>query len=116
MTVARSVADVLDQHVHFEVECIDRLYLNVYVPKPQFTAGVVQFLRGHRGARFASTALVEPMTREFVAAVHRFCRDTATPEVDFAKGQRKDDLAHEYLAGFPGTEGVLFVGRAQEKV
>ena len=116
MTVARSVADVLDQHVHFEVECIDRLYLNVYVPKLQFTAGVVQFLRGHRGARFASTALVEPMTREFVAAVHRFCRNTATPEVDFAKGQRKDDLAHEYLAGFPGTEGVLFVGRAQEKV
>jgi hypothetical protein len=35
--------------------------------------------------------------------------------VDFAKGQRKDDVAHEYPARFPGTEGVLFVGRAQEK-
>ena len=33
----------------------------------------------------------------------------------FAKGQRKDDVAHEYLAGFTGEEGVLFVGRAQEK-
>jgi hypothetical protein len=29
MTVARSVADVLDDHVMFEVECIDRMYLNV---------------------------------------------------------------------------------------
>ena len=27
MTVARSVADVLDQHVVFEVESIDRMYL-----------------------------------------------------------------------------------------
>jgi len=37
---------------------------------------------------------------------------------DFAKGQRKDDVAHEHLASFEaagGTEGVLFVGRAQEK-
>jgi hypothetical protein len=28
MTVARSVADVLTEHVRFEVECIDRMYLN----------------------------------------------------------------------------------------
>jgi hypothetical protein len=33
LTVARSVADVLNDHVVFEVECIDRMYLNVYVPQ-----------------------------------------------------------------------------------
>ena len=33
MTVARSVADVLSEHVRFEVECIDRMYVNVYVPQ-----------------------------------------------------------------------------------
>lgn len=32
----------------------------------------------------------------------------------FAKGQRKDDVMQEYLAGHNGTERVLFVGRAQE--
>jgi hypothetical protein len=37
------------------------------------------------------------------------------PWVDFAKGQRKDDIAHEHLARFDREEGVLFVGRAQEK-
>ena len=36
--------------------------------------------------------------------------------MDLAKGQREDDVAQEYLAGFTGTEGVLFIGRAQEKV
>ena len=34
MTVARSVADVLDEHVMFEVESIDRMYLNVCQPPP----------------------------------------------------------------------------------
>jgi len=33
MTVARSVHDVLSDHVQFEVECIDRMYVNVYVPQ-----------------------------------------------------------------------------------
>ena len=33
MTVARSVSDVLSEHVQFEVDCIDRMYLNVYVPQ-----------------------------------------------------------------------------------
>jgi hypothetical protein len=39
MTVARSVADVLNDHVVFEVECIDRMYLNVYVPQLQYSGG-----------------------------------------------------------------------------
>jgi hypothetical protein len=29
--VARTVAEVLADHVVFEVECIDRLYSNVYI-------------------------------------------------------------------------------------
>ena len=118
MTVARSVADVLSEHVTLEVECIDRMYLNVYQPRLQHVNGVVWFFRGHRQATFASSALMDPMTKNFVAGIHRFARTAAVPVVDFAKGQRKDDLALEHLAEFAaagGTEGVLFVGRAQEK-
>ena len=118
MTVARSVGDVLAEHVTLEVECIDRMYLNVYQPRLQHENGVVWFFRGHRGATFASSALMDPISKEFVGAIHRFCRVRQVPLVDFAKGQRKDDLAHDYLAEFEaagGTEGVLFVGRAQEK-
>jgi len=118
MTVARSVADVLADHVVFEVESIDRMYLNVYQPRLQYVAGVVQFLRGHRGHRFASSALMDPITKGFVAAVHRFAEANEIAWVDFARGQRKDDVAHAYLAEFEAagrTEGVLFIGRAQEK-
>ena len=118
MTVARSVADVLDDHVTLEVECLDRMFLNVYQPRLQHVGGVVSFLRGHRGAAFASSALMDPISKAFVGALHRYCQDHQVPLVDFVRGQRKDDLAHEYLAEFEaagGTEGVLFIGRAQEK-
>ena len=115
MTIARSAADVLSRHVTLEVECVDRMYLNLYVPKLQYASGVVGFLRDHRGATFASSALMAPMTRQFVSEIERFAEREGVDLVTFEKGQRKDDVAHDYLAGFGGEEGVLFVGKAQEK-
>jgi hypothetical protein len=115
MTLARSVADVLSDHVTLEVESIDRMYLNLYVPKLQYEMGVVGFFRGHRGATFASSALMDPITKDFVADIHRFVKHEGVDLVTFEKGQRKDDVAQEYRAGFEGEEGVLFVGKAQEK-
>jgi hypothetical protein len=49
MTLPRTVADVLSDHVVFEIESIDRLYLNVYQPKLQYGSGVQGFFVGHRG-------------------------------------------------------------------
>jgi hypothetical protein len=115
MTVARSVGDVLAEHVRFEVECIDRMYLNVYVPQLQFAAGLIGYLQRQLGLSIASTAPLAKITEAFTTAVHRFAKVNGVAWVDFAKGQRKDDVMHEHLAGFTGTEGVLFIGRAQEK-
>ncbi len=67
------------------------------------------------GLPVASTAPLARVSDRFTAAVHRFARDHEIPWVDFAKGQRKDDVMHEHLAGFPDAEGVVFIGRAQEK-
>jgi hypothetical protein len=115
MTLPRSVADVLSSHVTLEVECIDRMYLNLYVPKLMYPAGVAAFFKYHRGMPFASSALMDPITKAFVASVHRFVADQGVDLVHFEKGQRKDDVARSYLAGHDGSEGVLFVGRAPEK-
>ena len=115
MTVARSVADVLDDHVVFEVESIDRMYLNVWQPRLAYGGGVQGFFVGHRGYHYASTALMDPMTKAFVADIHGFVAARGLELVGFAKGQRKDDLAQQFLGKFTQDEGVLFVGRAQEK-
>jgi hypothetical protein len=115
MTLPRSVSDVLTEHVDFEVECIDRMYLNVYVPELQRTGQVAGFLMRHRGFPIASTALVAPMSRHFVAAIHDYVKVHNVPLVRFGKGQRKDDVMHEHLAGFTGTDQVVFIGVAQEK-
>jgi hypothetical protein len=50
MTVARSVADVLADHTLFEVESIDRMYLNVWQPRLAYGGGVQGF--------FAATAAI----------------------------------------------------------
>jgi hypothetical protein len=115
MTVARSVADVLTDHVVFEVECIDRMYLNVYVPQLQYAAGLVGFVHRQLGLPIASTAPLAPISEGFSSAMRAFARERGVPWIDFVKGQRKDDVMHQHLAHFTGEEGVLFIGRAQEK-
>ena len=113
-----SVAEILRSHVTLELEGLDRIYLNVYVPKLQYPSGVAAFLRYHRGAQFASSVLLQPISDAFVSKMDAFTATHQIPVVTFRKGQRKDDLAKEALATFTqagGTEGILFVGKAQEK-
>jgi hypothetical protein len=115
MTLPRTVADVLADHVVFEVECIDRMYCNVYVPQLQHAGGLLGYIQRQLGLPIASTAPLGKVTDAFSAAIRRFARDRQVPWVDFVKGQRKDDVMHEHLARFTAEEGVLFIGRAQEK-
>jgi hypothetical protein len=115
MTVAHSVAEVLSSKVVLEVECIDRMYLNVYVPQLQHDKGVVGFFRFHRGHTFASSALMKPISDQFVSQLEEYTHQQGVPVIRFEKGQRKDDVAQEHLARFKGTEGLLFIGKAQEK-
>lgn len=115
MSVPQTVTEVLRDHVTLEVESIDRMYLNVYVPQLQHERGVVKFFRQHRGATFASSALMAPMTHAFVKAMDDFAKVNEISVVRFAKGQRKDEIAAEHLARFQGEEGILFIGKAQEK-
>ncbi len=115
MTVARSVSDVLNDHVQFEVECIDRMYLNVYIPQLQHAGGLLGYVQRQLGLPIASTAPLAKITDRFAREVHRFADTQQIPWVDFVKGQRKDDVMHEHLAEFSAEEGVVFIGRAQEK-
>ena len=113
--IRKSVAEILDHHVTCELEAIDRMYLNADVPSLQTGAGFVYFLKTQLGVRVPSTVMIAPMSERFVKAIDGFVKTNDLDLVTFEKGQRKDDVAQAYLAEFTGEEGVLFIGKAQEK-
>jgi hypothetical protein len=115
MTIARTASEVLNEHVTLEIEGIDRLYLNLYVPILQDPRGVGHFWINHRGHRFASSVLMAPMTTAFVQSIEQYAKQEGVDLVRFRKGERKDDVAKKYLAKLPHEEGILFIGKAQEK-
>lgn len=115
MSLPRSVAEILKEHVTLEIEGIDRMYLNVYVPQLQREGGVAGFFRFHRGHPFASSVLMEPISKAFVRALENFARQQKIPLITFRKGERKDDIAAAYRKRWKGEEGVVLIGKAQEK-
>ena len=115
MKVARSVAQVLSQHTTLTLECIDRLHLNVYVRVLQTAAGTAYFFRKMRGAAVPSSVLMAPITQRFVEAVKRYAERDGIDIVSFRRGERKDDRTRAYLRRWSGGEGVLYIGKAQEK-
>lgn len=124
MSLPQTVADVIDRHVTFELESIDRMYLNVYQPMLQTGGGVSCFFRGHRGEAFATAHVMSQMTRKFVNNVEQFAEKLGLPVIPFQKGVRKEELFHEHLIHFEfpealeqfeADEGVVMIGKAQEK-
>ena len=113
--IEHTLRELLEDKVDLDVEGIDRLYLNAYQPRLQTGGGVVGFFKGHRGAVVASTTLMAPMSKAFVASIRAFAKRHDIDVVHFPKGQRKDDVTRQRLSGFQAREGVLYIGVAQEK-
>ena len=70
MSLPRTVAEVLREHVTLEVECIDRMYLNGYVPGLQYESGVASSVRqpSRRGPAHASRLVSRPWSRRLAWA------------------------------------------------
>ena len=113
--IEQTLRELLEDKVELDIEGIDRLYLNAYQPRLQTGGGVVGFFREHRGAQVASTTLMAPMSQDFVKQIHTFAKQHALEMVRFAKGQRKDEVTLAHLKAFHETEGILYIGVAQEK-
>ena len=86
MTLPRSVAEVLSDHVAFEVECIDRMYCNVYVSQSQHAGGLLGYVQRQIGLPVASTAPLAKITDRLAAPMRAFAAREQITWVDFAKG------------------------------
>jgi hypothetical protein len=111
-----TVPGLLDGHTVLDIECLDRICLNGYVPLLQVGGQVVTFLRGHLGMPVASPAVFEKIGTRFRQAVARFAEMNDIPVVKFNKGTRKIDVMRPLLARAAGAgrPQVVAIGWAQE--
>ena len=111
-----TVNDVLDGHVVLDIECLDRIYLNAYVPILQSSGQVVAFMTQHLGMPIPSPALMEKISSRFRRSVESFAEANGIPWVRFGKEDRKAEVMAPYLrkAAATGRSQVAAIGVAQE--
>ena len=111
-----TAGELLDGHTVLDIQCLDRVYLNAYVPILQSSGQVVAFMTQHLGMPIPSPALMEKIGTKFRRAVESFASANGIPWVRFGKGERKIDVMQPYLdrQAATGRSGVAAVGVAQE--
>jgi hypothetical protein len=98
-----NINEVLDGHVALEIECVDRLYLNAYVPSLQVGGQVVRFITGHLGKPIPSAALLGAIGNRFRREVKAFADAHDVPILQLKKpdrtrwDDRKLDRVRPYL-------------------
>lgn len=117
-----NINDVLDGHVSLEVDCVDRMLLNAYVPTLQVGGQVVRFLTNHRGNPVPSPALFAQIGNRFVRDVRAFAAVNDIPILRLNKpdrsrwDDRKVDHVRPYVdaAEADGRFGVVAIVFTQE--
>jgi len=110
-----NINDVLNGHTLLDLDCLDRIYLNAYVPALQVGGQVVRFLTKHLGNPVPSPALCEQIGNRFRNAVKAFAEERAIPILRLKKpdrrrwDDRKLDHVHPYLkqARAPGVVAIV---------
>jgi hypothetical protein len=74
-----TVNDILDGHVLLDIECLERIYLNAYVPILQSSGQVVAFMTQHLGMPIPSPALMEKISTRFRRPVESFASANGIP-------------------------------------
>jgi len=110
-----NVNEILREHVTLTVDCMDRVYLNGYIPNLQVPGQLVNFLIKHRGNVIPSPILLGKIGQQFQQGIQEYAESHEIPLVHFESGERKDELAQEYRSKFSQAEGVVFIGVAQER-
>jgi hypothetical protein len=111
-----TAADMVAGHVRLDISCLDRLYLNGYVPKLQTPGGVIYFFHDHRGKPIVSPALFEPIGEEFRKDINDWAHANGVPVIRFKAGERKAEVMAPHLdaAAASGCSQVAALGCAQE--
>ena len=111
-----TAGELLDGHSVLDIECLDRIYLNAYVPTLQSSGQVVAFMTQHLGKPIPSPALMEQIGTRFRKAVESYADANEIPWVRFGKDDRKISVMQPHIEAqaATGKSGVAAIGVAQE--
>jgi hypothetical protein len=117
-----NINDVLDGHIVLDLECLDRVYLNGYVPNLQVGGQVVTYLTEHLGNRLPSPALFKQIGDRFRDAVRSFAEVNGIPVLrlntpDHSRwDDRKVDHVRECIdkATEPGVVAIVVAQEVQK--
>jgi hypothetical protein len=111
-----TAGELLDGHTVLDIECLDRIYLNAYVPVLQSSGQVVAFMTQHLGKPIPSPALMEHIGTRFRRAVESYATSNGIPWVRFGKDDRKISVMQPHIAAqaATGRSGVAAIGVSQE--
>ena len=114
-----NINDLLDGHVGLDLECLDRIYLNVYVPKLQVGGQVVRFLTEHLGNPIPSPVLFQRIGERFRRDVARFAERNHIPLLHLKRPDRSrwDDRKLDHVRPYlerATRPGVVAIVAAQE--
>ena len=117
-----NINDVLNGHVVLDLECLDRVYLNGYVPTLQVPGQVVTYLTHHLGNPIPSPALFKQIGDRFRDAVRSFAETNGIPVLQLNTpdrsrwDDRKVDHVREYIdqASQPGVVAIVVAQEVQK--
>ncbi len=100
----------LEDDLEGNYECVDRLVVNAYNPLCQQPAGFRHWWRRLNGSdeQLDNSHLMR-LAGRFSRRVRAAAKAHGIPVIDCQRGDRKHELAEEYLASHPMTPGVFLV-------
>lgn len=119
MTDPININELLHDHVVLDLNCIDRIYLNVYVPNLQVGGQVARFLTDHLGYDIASPVLFKRIGERFRQAVKDYAAENDIPILVLKRPNRTrwDDRKVDHVRPYfeKATEpGVVATLQTQE--
>lgn len=114
----RSVRELQENHVDFELKCHDRLYLNLFIPILCSLGGIVTVIRYMLEYNIPLPTAFKEARDLFICSIHHFAEENGLEIHKFSKKEQnnKEQIVKEHLEKFPWKEGVFLIGKAQEKV
>ena len=111
-------ATLLRERTTLACRCIDRIFLQAYVPKLQSVGQVCNFLHHQKGFPIPSSAAFDRIGEAYVKDIHRYAEAQGVPVVHFERSDKKEEIARPLIeaAAREGGKGrVVLLGIAQEK-